>query len=81
MTKIDWQEQKKVTKVKNQGQCGSCWAFGAVAAIESAYLIKNNKEILLSEQQLVDCGHPYLNHGCAGGLIDRAFHYVMDIPL
>jgi C1A family cysteine protease len=52
--------------VKNQGMCASCWAFATVAAFESLLLIKG-KNVLLSEQQLVDCSSKYGNKGCHGG--------------
>jgi C1A family cysteine protease len=61
-----------VSGVKNQGSCGSCWAFSAVAAIESTLLINGRTE-LLSEQQLVDCSRAYGNQGCSGGWMDSAF--------
>jgi KDEL-tailed cysteine endopeptidase len=65
--------------VKNQGRCGSCWAFSTVASIESENAIVNNKLINLSEQELVDCGGGnYENDGCNGGYIENAFHFVMD---
>ena len=79
--KVDWLEAGKVTPVKNQGQCGSCYAFSAVASTESLYLIKNNKEVSLSEQQIVDCSRDYGNHGCGGGLVSRCFHYSMEHSL
>lgn len=68
---VDWRTKSGVTSIKNQGKCGSCWAFAATAAHES-YQVLTNKEplsIALSAQQLVDCSDisPYENHGCDGG--------------
>lgn len=79
---VDWRTKGIVTAVKNQGQCGSCWAFGATAAHES-YQIQFKGQpstIDLSEQQLVDCsgGSPYENHGCNGGYGVRALEYIKD---
>ena len=72
---VDWTTQGKVTAVKNQGQCGSCWAFSAVGAIESFYLFKGSN-LNLSEQQLVDCSRPQGNQGCNGGWPSSALNYV-----
>jgi len=76
---IDW-NNGTVTPVKNQGQCGSCWAFSAVAATESALIISKTADtnINLAEQQLVDCSGAYGNYGCNGGWMDSAFQYIID---
>ncbi len=67
-----------VTPVRNQGQCGSCWAFAATAASESLFALANNKMANFSEQQLVDCSGDYGNNGCGGGLATNAFRYIVD---
>jgi cathepsin L len=72
---VDWTTQGKVTKVKNQGSCGSCWAFSAVGVLESFYLFKG-QTTNLAEQQLVDCSRPQGNQGCNGGWPHSALTYV-----
>ena len=76
-TSVDWRSQNALNLVRNQGTCGSCWAFTAVAALESYAYIKTKKLPALSEQQLVDCaGGTYGNHGCGGGWMHGAWAYV-----
>merc|ERR1719312_455585 len=74
----DWRTEGAVTPVKNQGQCGSCYAFGTTGALEGACAIQHGKLVSLSEQQIMDCSWNYGNNGCNGGLFDRAFYYIMQ---
>lgn len=76
-SRLDWRDRGRVSRVKHQGLCGSCWAFATTGALEGI-LARRNKNILLSEQNLVDCSLAYGNHGCNGGLMDAALRYVHD---
>jgi len=69
-----WVDQKKTTAVKDQGQCGSCWAFSATEGVESAWLMANNTAVVLSPQQVVSCDK--VDQGCNGGDLPTAFAYV-----
>ena len=74
---VNWVTGGAVTPVKDQGQCGSCWAFSSTGALEGAHFKASGELLSFSEQQLVDCsGLRYGNLGCNGGMQARAFKYL-----
>jgi C1A family cysteine protease len=73
---VDWVKAGAVTPVKNQGQCGSCWAFSATGALEGAFEIAGHALAEFSEQELVDCSTSSGNQGCNGGLMDNGFKWI-----
>lgn len=75
---IDWTEKGAVTPVKNQKNCGGCWAFATTGALEGAWQIASGNLLVFSEEQFFDCDFDTGDMGCSGGLAIRAFNYSMQ---
>lgn len=78
---VDWRLKNVISEVKNQQNCGSCWAFSTVGAVEAHTAITYGqwRSPRVAEQQLVDCAGNFDTHGCNGGLPSHAFEYIKSV--
>ena len=76
---VDWRSKGVLNPVKDQGSCGSCWAFAAVGEHEARWAIERGQMKTLGEQELVDCSRKQGNNGCSGGWHYYAWKYMMTV--
>lgn len=75
---FDWRDKGAVTPIKNQLDCGACWAFATAASVEGAWFKKSGKLVNLSQQSIIDCTWKYGNGGCLGGTPSQAMEWIRD---
>jgi cathepsin L len=77
-SEVDWRKRGAVTSVKDQGSCGSCYAFSVIGAIEGQYFLETGRLLSFSEQQVVDCSKNFGTYGCEGGEPSSVFQYLVS---
>ncbi|RAL44754.1 hypothetical protein DM860_003513 [Cuscuta australis] len=79
--RVSWKTNGAVTAAKNQGNCGSCWVFSAVAAVEALNFIKTGKLKTLSEQEFMDCAVPFNVDPCTGYDLRKVFDAITKVGI
>lgn len=76
---IDWRDKGAVTSVKDQGDdCGSCWTFSTLGALEGQYFRKTGHLVSLSAQNLIDCTDPHGDGKCSGRTRHEAYDWIIE---